>query len=319
MLSLRFLWSLTDCVGMDASDVSLIYSSLIIFNEAKNVLDEQAVETLRKEFGDSVFSARQAVAIFSQTPGSTFVRLSRMTRLGLITRIEKGKYRIQEMSPKKSMLVTEWYRDSEIQKGGYATATYALKSAFMGHAPTTHIDFFVPARAFVELGKVSPSELEIIRPIPSLHPFASAKVGLSKSSDGILTVSSPARAFLDLLLIVDNGRRPVSLEYEMIPFLEELRTHWHEIISRSKSEGTFRLLAALIFYVRMISKDTAAEDFANRALPKLRTDRFPFAYSKVADLGGREKIDRVIEKILDRTGIFIQADRQEALSVIHNL
>jgi len=284
------------------------------------VLDEQALETIRHQFGGSTFTARQAVTILGQTPGSTFVRLSRMTRSGLINRIEKGAYRIPETVPKPSITpVTEWYRGSEVQKVGYATATYALQSTFMGHAPTAYIDFFLPACAVVELEMSHDSELESFRPIPSLHPFASAKVHLSKSTDGITTVSSPVRALLDLLLVVDNARRPVSLEYEMIPFFEELRTHWAEIIRRSETEGTLRLLAAIVFYVRMISNDTDVEYFASRVLPKLPTSRFPFAYQKIVDLAGREKPDKILREVLDRTGILLQADRQEALSVIRNL
>ena len=284
------------------------------------MLDEQAVESLRQQFGDSTFTARQAVAILGQTPGSTFVRLSRMARSGLINRIEKGNYRIPENVAKLGIVpVTEWYRGSEVQKFGYATATYALKSAFMGHAPTTYIDFFLPAHAVVEIEDIHDSELEMLRPIPSLHPFASAKAHLSKSIDGITTVSSPIRAFLDLLLIIDNARRPVSLEYEIIPFLEELRTHWSEIIRHSETEGTLRLLATIVFYVRMISKDTDVGYFASRVLPKLATKRFPFAYQKVADLAGREKPDKIVRDILDKTGILLQADRQETLSVMRNL
>ena len=285
------------------------------------VLDEQAAAKLREEFGNSIFTSRQAIAILMQPSGSGFVRLSRMSKSGLIERIEKGNYRIPDAASKQNITpVTEWYRHSGIAKfGGYATGTYALSSNFMGHAPVTFLDFFLPAKATVELDNLYSGKLENFRPVPSLHPYATAHANLSKSADGINFVRPPARAFLDQLLIINRGRRPVSLGYEIIPFLEELRTYWPQIISRGRTEGTLPLLTALVLYLRMISKQTYASDFAERVLPSIDEDPPISAYPQVAYLAGREEYDRKLGIIFSKTGIIVRANRQEALSIMCNM
>lgn len=126
-------------------------------------------------------------------------------------------------------------------------------------------------------------------------------------------------AFLDQLLIVNRGRRPISLGYEVIPFLEDLRSYWPQIISRSGMEGTLPLLTALVLYLRMISKQTDASDFIKRVLPSVNEARLDFVYPHVADLAGREEYDSILRTILGKTGIILRADRQEALSVIRNM
>ena len=233
------------------------------------MLDQQAEAKLREEFGNSIFTSRQAIATLGQPAGSGFVRLSRMSKSGLIQRIEKGNYRIPDATSKLNITpVTEWYRHSGVAKfGGYATATYALSSNFMGHAPVSFLDFFLPAQAAVKLDNLYSGTLENFRPVPSLHPYATALSNLSKSADGINFVRSPARAFLDQLLIIDRGRRPVSLGYEIIPFLEDLERYWPQIISRSRIEGTLPLLTALVLYLRMVSMQTDVSEFTERILP----------------------------------------------------
>ncbi len=284
-------------------------------------MDEQAAAKLQEEFGNSIFTARQAIATLGQPSGSVFVRLSRMTKSGLVERIEKGNYRIQDAASKRKITpATEWYRLSGISKlGGYATATYALSSNFMGHAPVTFLDFFMPVPAAVELENKYSDKLENFRPVPKIHPFASAQSRLSKSTDGIDVVHSPARAFLDLLLIIGKGRRPVSLGYEIIPFLEELRTYWPKIIYRSKREGTRPLLTALVLYLRMISKQTDMSHFAENVLPSIDENQSVSPYPQVADLGGREEYDKILRAILSKTGIILKANREEALSVMRNM
>jgi hypothetical protein len=285
------------------------------------VLDEQAAARLREEFGNSTFSSRQAIATLGQPAGSGFVRLSRMAKSGLIQRIEKGNYRIADNASKLNITpVTEWYRQSEIAKfGGYATSTYALSSNFMGHAPVSFLDIFLPAQAAVKLDNLYSGKLDNFRPVPSLHPYARAHSNLNKSADEIDFVRPPARAFLDQLLIINRGRRPVSLGYEIIPFLEELKAYWPRIISRSRIEGTLPLLTALVLYLRMISKRTDISDFADRVLPSINEAQLASPYPQVADLAGREEYDRVLKAILSKTGIILRADRQEALSVMRNI
>jgi hypothetical protein len=285
------------------------------------VLDERAAAKLWEEFGNSIFTSRQAIAILGQRAGSGFVRLSRMSKSGLIERIEKGNYRIPDAASKLNITpVTEWYRHSGVAKfGGYATGTYALSSNFMGHAPISFLDFFLPAQAAVKLDSLYSGRLENFRPVPSLHPYATAHSNLSKSADGINFVRPPARAFLDQLLIINRGRRPVSLEYEIIPFLEELQTYWPQIISRGRLEGTLPLLTALVLYLRMVSKRTDVSDFAERVLPNIDEDQSVSAYPQVADFAGREKYDRTLGTILSKTGIIVRANRQEALSVMRNM
>ena len=285
------------------------------------MLDEQAAAKLQEEFGNSIFSSRQAIATLGQPAGSGFVRLSRMSKSGLIERIEKGNYHIPDAVSKLNITpATEWYRLSGIAKfGGYATGTYALSSSFMGHAPVTFLDFFLPAQAAVELDNRYSDKLESFRPVPSLHPYAIANSRLSKSTDGIKIVYSPARAFLDQLLIIDKGRRPVSLGYEIIPFLEELRAYWPQIIPRSKIERTLPLLSALVLYLRMVSKQTDVSDFVERVLPSIDGVRSSYAYPQVADLAGREPYDNLLRAIMRKTGIIVRANRQEALSVLRNI
>ncbi len=284
------------------------------------MLDTEAVERLQDEFGHSEFKAREAVGTLGQSPGSVFVRLSRMTKSGLLERVEKGRYRVVIKSSNPTFLpATQWYNESKVSKlGGYATATYALNSAMMGHAPVTYIDFFLPVRPAIMIEKRYAGELERYRPIPRIHPFAQSHVSSHVSSDGI-RVASPIRAFLDLLLIIDRGQRPVSLGYEIIPFLEELKPHWPAVFSHAKNEGTCRLLVAIFSYVRMISKDTDVEPYAASILPKLETIRFAHRYPQIADLGGREDFDSVLDAIQRRTGIVLEADRLEALSVMRNI
>ena len=284
------------------------------------MLDTEAAEALREEFGHSEFKAREAVDTLRQSPGSVFVRLSRMTKSGLLQRIEKGRYRVITESLDTAFLpATDWYREARLSdRGGYATGTYALSSAMMGHAPVTYIDFFLPIRHALTIESRYASGLDRYRPIPRVHPFAHTGLRLQNSSDGIPVVP-PARAFLDLLLIIDRAQRPVSLGYEIIPFLEKLRPHWHRLLSASKKEGTLPLLAAIVYYIRMISKKTDVESYAARILPKLEETEFPYRYPRIADLGGREDFDSVLDTIQKKTGIVLEADRQEALSVMRNI
>jgi len=285
------------------------------------VLDQQAAAKLWDEFGNSPFSSRQAIATFGQSTGSGFVRLSRMSKSGLIHRVEKGSYRVVDTFSKFNVTpVTEWYRQSEVSKlGGYATSTYALSSNFIGHAPVSFLDIFLPAQAAVKLDNLYSGKLERFRPVPSLHPYAMAHSNLSRSIDGINFVRLPARAFLDQLLIINRGRRPVSLGYEIIPFLEELKTYWPQIISRSRIEGTFALLTALVLYLRMVSERTDVSGFADHVLPSIGETASASAYPQVADLAGREEYDHVLRIILSKTGVIVRANRQEALSVMRNI
>lgn len=284
------------------------------------MLDTEAVESLQDAFGHSEFGAREAVPILDQSAGSVFVRLSRMTKSGLLERIEKGRYRATAKSSKLSFLpVTQWYNESKVSDlGGYATGTYALSSAMMGHAPVTFIDFFLPIREAIMIENRYEDEFEKYRPIPRIHPFAHNRVTSHESTDGIKVVS-PIRAFLDLLLIIDRGQRPVSLGYEIIPFLEQLKPHWPTILSYAKNEGTWRLLVTIFSYIRMISENTDVESYAASILPKLEVARFAHRYPQIADLGGREDFDSVLNAIEKRTGIVLEADRQEALSVMRNI
>lgn len=283
------------------------------------MLDSEAIERLQNEFGRSEFKAREAVGTLDQSPGSVFVRLSRLTKSGLLERIEKGRYRVVTESSNPSFLpATQWYNESRVSElGGYATATYALSSAMMGHAPVTYIDFFLPVRQAVAIENRYADEFERYRPIPRIHPFAHNRV-THESSDGIRVVS-PIRGFLDLLLIIDRGQRPVSLGYEIIPFLEELKPHWSSIFSHAKTEGTSRVSVAIFSYIRMVSKNTDVEPYAASILPKLEAIRFTYRYPQIADLGGREDFDSVLDTIQRRTGIVLEADRQEALSVMRNV
>lgn len=283
-------------------------------------MDTEAAEVLREEFGLSEFKAREAVDTLDRSAGSVFVRLSRMTKSGLLQRIEKGRYRVITESLETAFLqATGWYREAKISDhGGYATGTYALSSAMMGHAPITYIDFFLPIRHALTIGNRYAGELERYRPIPRVHPFAIARLRLQNSSDGIPVVP-PARAFLDLLIIIDRVQRPVSLGYEIIPFLEKLGPHWNSLLSASKKEGTLPLLAAIVYYIRMISKKTDIESYAARILPKLEETEFPYRYPRIADLGGREDFDFVLDRIQKKTGILLEGDRQEALSVMRNI
>ncbi len=284
------------------------------------MLDTEAVERLQNEFGHSEFRAREAVGTLGQSPGSVFVRLSRMTKSKLLERIEKGRYRVMARPSNPTLLpATQWYHESKISElGGYATATYALSSAMMGHAPVTYIDFFLPVRQAFAIEDRYAGTLETYRPIPRIHPFAHKSVSSHESSDGIRIVS-PIRAFSDLLLIIDRGQRPVSLGYEIIPFLEELKPHWPAIFSHAMKDGTWRVLVAIFSYIRMISKNTDAESYVASILPKLAVPRFPNRYPQIADLGGREDLDSVLDAVRKRTGIILEADRQEALSVLRNI
>ena len=284
------------------------------------MLDREAVERLQNEFGRSEFKAREAVETLDQSPGSVFVRLSRMTKSGLLERIEKGRYRVVTEASNPSFLpATQWYNESKVSElGGYATATYALSSAIMGHAPVTYIDFFLPVRQALAIENRYADEFERYRPVPRIHPFAHNRVSSHESSDGIRVVS-PIRAFLDLLLIIDRRQRPVSLGYEIIPFLEELKPHWPSVCSHAKNEGTSRLLVAIFCYIRMVSKNTDVEPYAANVLPKLEAIRFKYRCPQIADLGGREDFDSILDTIQRRTAIVLMADRQEALSVMRNI
>ena len=69
----------------------------------------------------------------------------------------------------------------------------------------------------------------------------------------------------------------------------------------------------------MVSKNTDVEPYAANVLPKLEAIRFKYRYPQIADLGGREDFDSILDTIQRRTAIVLMADRQEALSVMRNI
>jgi hypothetical protein len=216
--------------------------------------------------------------------------------------------------------VTQFYEESNLSEtGGYATATYALTSLAAAYAPLSYIDFFLPPSAALDLQDRYGTKLGTYRPVPVIHPYSCKQSRVKSTKDGIPVVDSLARAFLDLLLIAQRGGRPVSLGYEIVPFLDQLRKDWPTIVKGSSKEGTRPLLAAIVMYLRAVSERADVEGFVEEIVPKLGTRRFSYRFPQLVDLGGREKFDQKLAMIQASTGIILRADRQEVLSVLHNI
>jgi hypothetical protein len=72
-------------------------------------------------------------------------------------------------------------------------------------------------------------------------------------------------------------------------------------------------------YLRAVSERADVEGFVEEIVPKLGTRRFSYRFPQLVDLGGREKFDQKLAMIQASTGIILRADRQEVLSVLHNI
>lgn len=268
-----------------------------------------AAEALREKFGERRFSAREAAEALPFTVGTTFVALSSLVRAGILGRVKKGVY---VLKPKTSSTVSvEQLRRPEFKlpEGSYATATYALANTLSPLSAPNYMDIFVRPSDY---SNAIALEMKAF-PQPRVHPFAIRKAPLRKSIDG-LPVTHPEIALVDLLKIAIDKRRPVSLEFEVLPFIPQLAHRWSKVVQFADHEGIREYLEAILTYVELVARESGIRDVElpePHSIPRKGPPR-TLRFSGV-------RIDRASILTWRRTGVLIEADGGAVRSVLENL
>jgi len=268
------------------------------------------VQLLERRFGGREFSVKEAAEALPYTHGTTLVALSMLRKNGYLDRVKKGVYVKASIGGEHGLSIKRLKRPdlSKIARG-YATATYALSTQLSPVSAASVIDIFVGLPDYPE----SVAAVETNDSFPSLrvHPFARKLRSLKRTIDG-LKVTPPDVAFVDLIKIAVERRRPVTFEYEIVPFLSQLAERWEKVRELAEKEGIADHLEAIVRYVTMVAEQSGY-DIAlpkphpmNRGVP--RTLSFP---------GG--KADDTSVKIGEETGIIVEADKEAVKGVLANL
>ena len=302
-------------IGSSASSSTSnhLYPSLTIFN-LRMIHQPSALHELQSRFGKEEFTARQAAdALSSFTLGTTFVALSFMTRAGLLSRVKKGIYAVKARESPKLALKSLGRPEIVLPKGSYATATYALSVSLSPISAPRYLDIFVglpnyeKARAAIEAKEAFPQ--------PRVHPFAARNLPrLEKSRDGFL-VPLPEIAFVDLIKIASEKRRPISLEYEVVPFLSQLGDRWSKVRALASQEGLREYLEAVIHYTSRLAAGAGITDLE---LPKpVSVSHTDSSRKTMAFEGG--KIDQDSIETARKTGVIVEADGRAVIGVLKSL
>jgi hypothetical protein len=268
---------------------------------------ETALDYLQERFAGREFSARDAYDALPFTHGTTLVALSILTKNGLLIRKRKGVYSIKE---KEGNLAVKELRRPQIRlEKGYATGTYALSAQLSPIAPTRYIDLVVPLEDYP--AAVKANEVSGTFPEPHVYPSKRDAGPLKELIDG-LKVPVPEVAFVDLVKIAVERKRPVSLEYEMVPFIPQLFGGWERVRKLAEEEGVADYLEAILFYVATIAEKSGCEVVLPTSNPR-KTDRV----KTLTFAAGRA--DEASVETGKETGIVIEADQNAVRGVLSNL
>ena len=214
-----------------------------------------ALRILSQSFGSSEFTARQAAKALSSvfTYKTSFVALSQMRKTGALSRLKKGVYAIDALPA--TTLITLTKPEISLPIGAYATGTYALSVSLSPISSSRYLDIFVEPRDYPQ----AQTSLEIrdVYPQPRVHPFATSSTPTLKITvDGFSIPKDPAVSFVDLIKIVSEKRRPVSLEYEILPFVTQLVGQWNDIQALATREQVSDQLEAVVDYISKVATET---------------------------------------------------------------
>ena len=270
---------------------------------------DSAVQILREKFGRRRFSAREAAEALPFTLGTTFVALSTLVKAGLLERIKKGVYAVRE--EERLTLSVKQLRRPEIRlpEGSYATATYALANTLSPISASRFLDIFVRPTDYP-----TAIALEVKTfPEPRVHPFAIGRVPREKSIDGY-PITAPEVAFVDLVRIARDRRRPINFEFEVVPFIPQLVDGWSKIAAIAEKEGLKDCLDAIVFYLRLVAFDSGINDMELPEPARVRRKGTP----EILSFGGG-KIDDASIATWRSTGVIVEADRAAVRSILENL
>ena len=277
-----------------------------------------ALRILNDAFGSQEFTARQAADALSSvfTFKTAFVALSEMSKSNTISRIKKGLYTIDGQHRIQNLGLRTLERpEISLPEGAYATGTYALSVNLSPISSPRFLDVFVgmadyPRAHFLETKEASPQ--------PRVHPFASLKTSqLERTIDGFLIPIASEVAFVDLVKIASEKRRPVSLEYEILPFIPQLLDKWDEIRTLASREQVQEYLEVIVYYVSRIASDIDLEDVP-LPIPVVGCQRDSAVSPKTLSFeGGRADEDSV--ETANRTGVMIETDRQGVADILAGL
>lgn len=271
---------------------------------------ETALHRLRESFAGREFSAREADGVLPFTHGTTLVALSQLVKIGKLVRKRKGVYSIKkEEIEERGPAVKELKRPEIRLARGYATGTYALSSQLSPIAASKYIDLVVPLRDYP--AAVAAIEVKGTFPEPRVYPSRRSAKPLRESIDG-LKIPLPEVAFVDLIKITVERRRPVSLEYEILPFIPQLAKTWGRVRTLAAEEGVADYLEAVLSYVVRV----AAESGSGLALPA-PNPREGKTLKTLSFAGG--KADEISVDIGSKTGVVVEADQAAVRGVLSNL
>lgn len=270
-----------------------------------------ALKQLGERFGDRDFSAREAAETLPFTHDTTLVALSTLTKDGMLVRRRKGVYAMKAQETEIGDLAVRELRRPEIHlTEGYATGTYALSGQLSVVTAPRYIDIFVPLQDYANA--VAAMEAKGTFPEVYVYPFAAPDKHLKETIDGLM-VPPPEVAFVDLIKIAVEKKRPVNLEYEILPFIPQLVGSWREVRALAEKEEVGDYLEAVVFYVAMVAEKSGFDDInlPDTSPSKGKTPR------TLSFTGGR--VDEVSVETGKATGIVIEADQDAVRSVLSNL
>lgn len=274
-----------------------------------------ALQTLEKRFGTHEFTARDAADALSFlfTNKTAFVALSNLSKSGSLFRVKKGLYVVikQEAYGLKSL------RRPEITfpNNAYATGTYALSVNLTPYSSPGYLDIFVRGADYPRLRASIETEAY---PQPRVYPFATQKMPrLERSPDGFPVPLAPEVAFVDLIKIAAEKCRPVSLEYEIVPYMLQLTNRWPTIRNLASREKVQDHLEAITSYIAKVASDQHNTEIS---LPSSRGD---IGYDRstppklLSFEGG--KVDETSLEVERKTGVLIEANKEAIATTIGNL
>lgn len=268
---------------------------------------ETALHRLRESFASREFSSREADGVLLFTHGTTLVALSQLVKAGALVRKRKGVYsiRLEERGP----TIRELKRPEIRLTRGYATGTYALSGQLSPLAASRYIDLVVPLRDYP--AAVAAVEVKGTFPEPCVHPSRRSARLLTESIDGLM-IPPPEVAFVDLVKIAVERRRPVSLEYEILPFIPQLTKAWGRVRTLAAEEGVADYLEAILSYVVKVAEKSGSD--LTMPIPRPREGK---TLKTLSFVGG--KADEASVDIGSRTGVVVEADQEAVRSVLSNL
>lgn len=145
-------------------------------------------------------------------------------------------------------------------------------------------------------------------PQPKVHPFATSdSLSLDTTIDGFSIPSDPVVSFAHLIKIASDKRRPVSLEYEILPFIPQLVGKWSDVEALASKEQVREYLEDIVDYVTQV-----AENANNEYVPlpnPVECHKDPGVPPKTLSFEGGKADDLSVETTL-RTGVMKPTKKQ---------